>query len=234
MSEDVLDSTTVIVADDHPLFRSALRGAVEQMLSRPTVIEADSAQAVQAAVTEAPDADLCTLDLRMPGAYGFSTLAFLRGNHPSLPILIVSAITDPDVIARAQRLGAVGYIPKSASPQTIASSIQRVLNGETAFPDLGPDQRSPAETTDQELAERIASLTPQQFRVLTRLADGLLNKQIAYEMSVTEATVKAHVTAILRKLKVSNRTAAVIAARQLDVTDPEAAMEDPQTPAATP
>ena len=230
MAEIRSETATVIVADDHPLFRSALRGAVEQVLDDAAIIEADSAQAVQAAVCTAPDADLCTLDLRMPGAYGFSTLAFLRGNHPSLPIVIVSAITEPDVIRRAERLGAVGYIPKSASPQAISHSIQRVLNGDTAFPDLGPDQRSPAETTDQELADRIASLTPQQFRVLTRLADGLLNKQIAFEMDVTEATVKAHVTAILRKLKVSNRTAAVIAARQLDVADPETTMD--QTPSS--
>lgn len=222
-------SHAVIVADDHPLFRSALRGAVEQALPDAQVTEADSAQAVQAAVRMVPDADLCTLDLRMPGAYGFSTLAFLRGNHPSLPVVIVSAVTDPSVIRRAETLGAVGYIPKSAPPHVIAQSIQRVLAGDTAFPDTGANPTlSPAETADQALAERIASLTPQQFRVLTLLADGLLNKQIAYEMNVTEATIKAHVTAILRKLKVSNRTAAVIAARKLDVDDTEAGLDGAQ------
>ncbi|WP_348672845.1 response regulator transcription factor [uncultured Abyssibacter sp.] len=217
---------SVIVADDHPLLRSALCGAVEQVLPGARVIEAGTAGAVQQAVTDHPDADLCTLDLRMPGAYGFSTLAFLRGSYPSLPVLIISAISDPLVMQQAMTLGAVGYVQKSSPPQTIATAIQQVLSGETWFPESVNRPASPAQTALRELADRVASLTPQQFRVLTMLADGLLNKQIAYEMNVTEATIKAHVTAILRKLKVSNRTAAVIAVRQLDVSDPESQLSE--------
>ncbi|KRG68309.1 response regulator transcription factor [Pseudoxanthomonas dokdonensis] len=215
--------TTLLIADDHPLFREALRGAVQRVMPGMRLHEADSVDALYALVEAHPDADLLLMDLNMPGAHGFNALVHLRALHPQLPVVIVSAREEPTVMRRALDHGALGFIPKSADSDTIGQAIGAVLEGERWAPAsaLG----APAIGQDEyEVAQRLRDLTPQQFRVLQMLGSGSLNKQIAYELSVSEATIKAHVTAILRKLGVTNRTQAVLMAGKLSV-DPVAASD---------
>jgi DNA-binding NarL/FixJ family response regulator len=207
-------STTLIIADDHPLFRTALKQAVARILPDSQVFEAEDMAALEATVAAHPEAELTLLDLNMPGAHGFSSLVFMRAQHPGVPVVVVSAAEAPEVVRRAQDFGASGFIPKSASIDTIGTAIHQVLDGGVWFPEANGDS---AETDDAELAERLTSLTPQQFRVLMMIADGLLNKQIAYELHVSEATIKAHVTAILRKLGLYSRTQAAVIAERLQV-----------------
>lgn len=211
----------IIVADDHPLFRAALQQAVHQALDDVEIVEADTLEAVHQSVSDHPDADLILLDLHMPGAHGFSGLVFLRGVNPGIPVVVVSGSEEGHVIRRAIDYGASGFIPKSAALETIAAAIRQVIAGELWIPpelNGGMDEMSDDEAR---FAEALASLTPQQFRVLNMLTEGLLNKQIAYELQVSEATIKAHVTAILRKLGVHSRTQAVIAAKRLEIEAPK-------------
>ncbi|TXK62258.1 response regulator transcription factor [Alkalisalibacterium limincola] len=207
---------TILIADDHPLFREALKGAVAQVLPDANLIEADGTEALYALAEVNPDADLLLLDLTMPGANGYSALVHLRGSQPQLPVIVVSAREEPAVIRRALDHGAVGFIPKSSDAATIRDAIATVLDGGTWAPAqaLSADGVSDEEA---DIAARLRELTPQQFRVLSMLGTGLLNKQIAYELGVSEATVKAHMTAILRKLGASNRTQAILLASKLSV-----------------
>ncbi len=211
----------IIIADDHPLFRAALRQAVTQAVPGIDIVEADSLAAVQEAVEKHADADLVLLDIHMPGTHGFSGLVFLRGQHPGVPVVVVSGSEEPHVMKRAIDYGASGFIPKSAPLETLSEAITAVLEGEEWLPQELTDNMDDVSEEDQQFAAALASLTPQQFRVLTMLTEGLLNKQIAYELSVSEATIKAHVTAILRKLGVHSRTQAVIAAQRLGVEPPK-------------
>jgi len=210
----------IIIADDHPLFRAALRQAVTQAVPGVEIVEADSLAAVQEKVEQHGDADLVLLDIHMPGTHGFSGLVFLRGQHPGVPVVVVSGSEEPHVMKRAIDYGASGFIPKSAPLETISEAITAVLEGEEWLPQELAENMGDVSEEDQQFAAALASLTPQQFRVLTMLTEGLLNKQIAYELSVSEATIKAHVTAILRKLGVHSRTQAVIAAQRLGVEPP--------------
>lgn len=212
----------IIIADDHPLFRAALKQAVVQAVPGVETYEADTLTAVQETVDEHADADLVLLDIHMPGAQGFSGLVFLRGQHPGIPVVVVSGSEDVSVMKRAMDYGASGFIPKSAPLETISDAIRAVLEGEEWLPqEISEGLDADVTEEDQKFAAAIASLTPQQFRVLTMLTEGLLNKQIAYELNVSEATIKAHVTAILRKLGVHSRTQAVIAAQRLGVEPPK-------------
>jgi DNA-binding NarL/FixJ family response regulator len=208
----------IIVADDHPLFREALKAAVGRLETATRFVEADSVASLLAALETEPDADLLLLDLNMPGAQGFNALVHVRGSRPDLPVVVVSADDDAQTIAGALRFGAQGFIPKSTEAGQIGQAIEAVLSGEIFTP---PGFHAPrtAQGSDEDLkvARRVAELTPQQFRVLGMLCSGLLNKQIAYELDVSEATVKAHVTAILRKLGVATRTQAVLSAGRLAV-----------------
>lgn len=210
----------IIVADDHPLFRAALQQAVRQALSDADIVEADTLEAVHQAVAENPDADLILLDLHMPGAHGFSGLVFLRGVNPGIPVVVVSGSEENHVIRRAIDYGASGFIPKSSSLDTIAAAIRQVIEGEVWIPPAMIGHMDELSEEEARFADALSSLTPQQFRVLNMLTEGLLNKQIAYELDVSEATIKAHVTAILRKLGVHSRTQAVIAAKRLEVEAP--------------
>ncbi|MFC6447786.1 response regulator [Shinella zoogloeoides] len=200
---------TIIIADDHPLFRGALKQALTGMAGNPDIVEAGDFEAARKAATDHPNADLLLLDLAMPGVSGLSGLISLRAEFQSLPVVIVSASDDPATIRRALDLGASGFISKSASIEDIREGIGSVLEGNIYTPGgyvRGPEQDS--EVAD--LIARLRTLTPQQSRVLAMLAEGLLNKQIAYELGVSEATIKAHVSAILLKLNVDSRTQAVI------------------------
>ncbi len=218
--------STILVADDHPLFREALRGAVQRVLPDVQLREAEDVDALYALVDAEPDADLLLLDLNMPGAQGFSALVHLRALHPQLPIVMVSAREEPTVMRRALDHGAMGFIPKSADAATLGEAITRVLDGDRWAP--ASADAAPAATADEhDAAQRLQGLTPQQFRVLQMLGEGLLNKQIGYELGVSEATIKAHMTAILRKLGASNRTQAVLIAGRLAL-DPGAIKPQPE------
>jgi len=212
----------ILIADDHPLFRAALRGALTQPGTAPGAppefVEADSVAALLEAVERLPQADLLLLDLDMPGAHGFGALAHLRGMRPELPVVVVSASDDAQTVANALAFGAQGFISKSSDARAIAAGVAAVLAGDVVTPPgYAPRTDAEPDARDLEAASRIAELTPQQFRVLGMLLSGLLNKQIAFELDVAEATVKAHVTAILRKLGVANRTQAVLLAGRLAV-----------------
>jgi DNA-binding NarL/FixJ family response regulator len=211
-----MQKQTIIIADDHPLFRDALRQAVAGMDGRWIVEEAGDFAAARAAAGEHPEADLMLFDLAMPGVSGFSGLMALRSEFVSLPIVIISATDDATTIRRALELGASGFISKSSGIEDIRRSIQRVLAGDIATPEGYRDgQEQDPDVAD--LIHRLHTLTPQQSRVLTMLAEGLLNKQIAYELGVSEATIKAHVSAILLKLNVDSRTQAVIQFGKINV-----------------
>jgi len=204
----------IVIADDHPLFRSALAHAVGKVWEDGTIIEASSAAEARAALQDG-GVETLLLDLHMADSSGLSVLMDLRQDYPALPIVIVSASEEPRVAAAAAQLGAAGFIPKSASLEAMRDGLAAVRDGDAWFPEGG------AAGVDDDLA-RIASLTPAQRRILAGIRQGLLNKQIAYELAISEATVKAHITAILRKLGVGSRTQAVLLAAKLDVDQPVA------------
>jgi DNA-binding NarL/FixJ family response regulator len=206
----------LVIADDHPLFRGALREAVTGLFAGADIGEAGSFDDVAKLLERGGEVDLILLDLSMPGVRGFSGLMYLRAQYPSVPIVVVSANDDPAVIRRCFDLGTSGFIPKTLGTDEMRVAIKRVLDGGVCTPpDVDLDAGADAETAG--LMARLTSLTPQQVRVLMMLSEGLLNKQIAYELSVSEATVKAHVSAILQKLGVDSRTQAVIAAAKIEV-----------------
>ncbi len=205
---------TIIIADDHPLFRGALRQAIEGILPQGKVVEAGSFEDTVVALGREPDPDLVLLDLKMPGAQGFSGLMYLRAQYPGAPVLVVSANDDPSVIRRCMEFGASGFMPKTLDPARMGEVLKIVLGGGSWTPPE-VDLSTPADKEVDDLVKRLSSLTPQQVRVLMMLSEGLLNKQIAYELSVSEATVKAHVSAILQKLGVESRTQAVITAAKI-------------------
>jgi DNA-binding NarL/FixJ family response regulator len=215
-----LQAETVIVADDHPLFRTAIKKALQESQGETTFLEANSFETLQELVDQNPEVDLILLDLHMPGVSGFAGLVYLCKRYPSVPVVIISANEDPLVINRALDHGAAGFIPKSSDIKTITNAISDILMGEIWAPVSVQTHLPGKNTSELALAERMAQLTPQQFKVLMAVSQGLLNKQIAYDMSISEATVKAHVTAIMNKLGVSNRTQAVLAATRLDVLNP--------------
>jgi DNA-binding NarL/FixJ family response regulator len=205
----------LLIADDHPLFRGALREAIRGLFSGAAVAEAGSFEEVSKVLERGGDIDLVLLDLSMPGVRGFSGLMYLRAQYPGLPIVVVSANDDPVVIRRCMEFGASGFIPKTLGIEALRAAVARVLQGEVFTPpDVDLTRPSDAETTAT--IAKLATLTPQQVRVLMMLSAGLLNKQIAYELGVSEATVKAHVSAILQKLGVESRTQAVIAAGKIE------------------
>ncbi len=204
-----------LIADDHPLFRGAMREAVSGLFERQTVAEAGTFEEVTEILERGGEIDLVLLDLRMPGVRGFSGLMYLRAQYPGLPIVVVSANDDPAVIRRCMEFGASGFIPKTLGIEALRKVISRVLQGEVwTPPDIDLTRGGDADVAA--MIERLSTLTPQQVRVLMMLSGGLLNKQIAYELGVSEATVKAHVSAILQKLGVESRTQAVIAAGKIE------------------
>ena len=205
----------LLIADDHPLFRGALREAVNGLFDRAEIAEAGTFEEVTELLERGGDIDLILLDLRMPGVRGFSGLMYLRAQYPSLPIVVVSGNDDPAVIRRCMEFGASGFIPKTLGVEALRQAVAQVLRGEVWTPPDVDLQRD-GDSESAAVIARLATLTPQQVRVLMMLSGGLLNKQIAYELGVSEATVKAHVSAILQKLGVESRTQAVIAAGKIE------------------
>jgi DNA-binding NarL/FixJ family response regulator len=212
----------IIIVDDHPLFRAALRQTLSGGTDDIAVEEAGGLDALTAALEADRDCDLVLLDLNMPGGHGLSGLLLLRAQYPEVPVMIISAVEDHKVIRRTFELGAAGYLPKSVGPADIRKAIDTVLSGEILVPEGisldGDDEQSA-------FIRRLSTLTPQQIRVLMMLSDGLMNKQIAYELSISEATVKAHVSSILQKLDVDSRTQAVIAASKIEQGQFDALLE---------
>ncbi len=205
----------ILIADDHPLFRSALRQALTIILGdNLRLVEAESIAQLEERLSGKSDWDLVLLDLNMPGAHGFSGLVLLRGQYPQIPVAMISAQEEAAVMARAREFGASGFIPKSSSLEQIQQAVTSILDGDEWWP-AQVDEVGTVSDEEKAASAGLASLTPQQFRVLTMVCDGLLNKQIAYDLNVSEATVKAHVTAIFRKLNVRTRTQAALLLQQM-------------------
>lgn len=205
----------LVIADDHPLFRGALGEAVSGLLRRVDIAEAGTFDEVADLLERDGDVDLILLDLAMPGTRGFSGLMYLRAQYPGVPVIVVSANDDPAAIRRCMEFGASGFIPKTAGVDAMRKAISGILNGGVwTPPDV--DLAAGSDAATAELMARMATLTAQQVRVLMMLSEGLLNKQIAFQLGVSEATVKAHVSAILQKLGVESRTQAVIAAAKIE------------------
>ena len=213
---------SLLIADDHPLFRAALKQAARDALSDAELFEGGTLEQVLSVLEAQPHIDLVLLDLHMPGNHGLAGLAAIRAQFPSVAVVVVSANDDPRVVRRALDHGAAGYLPKSAGMDDLRGAIRSVLACETWLPaslraSVARAQSAPG---DADLAARLASLSPQQFRVLTLAAEGLLNKQIADRLNVQERTVKAHLTAIFERLGVRNRTQASVILRELELADP--------------
>ena len=204
----------ILIVDDHPLFREALRLALSTAKPWLEISEADSLNALTRRLADDDSCDLVLLDLRMPGVQGLSGLIYLRSRYPGIPVVIVSASEEAGVVQKTLDLGASGFIPKSSGSAVIVEAVKTVLDGGVWVPPWA-DRDVPGDPEISGIARRVASLTAQQIRVLMMLKEGLLNKQIAHALDVSEATVKAHVSAILLKLGVASRTQAVIAASKL-------------------
>jgi DNA-binding NarL/FixJ family response regulator len=217
-----IEPRRILIADDHPLFREAMKQALGGVLTATLFDEAGNLDETIVRLESSDAVDLVLLDLKMPGAQGLSGLIYLRAQYPILPVAVVSANDDPHVIHRAVDLGAAGFIPKSTPIETIRMALDCIMRGEVWIPDAA-HVATPGDEEADRVAHRIATLTPQQLRVLMMLREGLLNKQIAFALDVSEATIKAHVSAILLKLDVDSRTQAVIAASRID-GDPTAAL----------
>jgi DNA-binding NarL/FixJ family response regulator len=198
------------VADDHPLFRNALLEVIRQNYPDAVVGQSMDLDGAIRDLEKNDETDLLLLDLHMPGSQDLFGLITVREKFSDIPVAIISADEDPGTISRAMGHGASGYIPKSCSPQIIHQAIHAILDGDRWVPDDYRNNLTPVTAEEKDLAAKIATLTPQQYRVLCYLREGWLNKQIGYELGVTEATIKAHITAIFRKLGTSNRTQAVI------------------------
>jgi len=210
----------VLVVDDHPLFREALSTAVALAFPQATCNEAASIDEALNILDNSTGYDIALVDLKIPGVSGFDGLLQLRTQHPRLPILIVSGLEDVQIVREAMTFGAAGYVPKTVGKEGLAVAINAVLQGDIYLPEKYQvnEQLAEAGVADVScvLAERVSSLTPQQLRVLSMLREGLLNKQIAYELRVGNSTIKKHVSEILRKLQVNSRTQAVIEVSKLD------------------
>ena len=217
----------ILIADDHPLFRAALRGAAAEAADDVQTCEAATLGDVLDTLEARPEVDLVLLDLHMPGNHGLAGLAAIRAQFPAVAVALVSANEDPRIIRRALDHGAAGYIPKSAGLDELRDAIRAVLACEEWLPHAlrGAVARVRSTPGDTDLAARLASLTPQQFRVLALVAEGLLNKQIADRLEVQERTVKAHLSAIFDKLGARNRTQAGVILRGLEISDPARQVE---------
>ncbi len=208
----------VLIADDHPLFRAALRQIIESLFADCQIFEASTLDEARSTVTSGTDLDLDMIlfDLRMPGSEGFSGLVALRNAAPELPIIVISAQASPETIRNSIMYGAAGFIPKSFCKEEMVEGVRRVIEGEVFVPCELFDIELGRPTPRDRLRDRLAALSQGELRVFEQLACGKSNKIIAYELGIKESTVKAHITAILRKLRVHSRTQAVIAARELN------------------
>jgi DNA-binding NarL/FixJ family response regulator len=208
----------VLIADDHPLFREAIRDVVKGLFGvggwELICLEATGVEELLGLAEAHEDLDLILLDLFMPGAHGLSHLMTLRGRAPQTPVVVISSLNDAETVRQALTCGAAGFIPKSSPKDLIATALQVVFAGGIYLPrellgEPDPARERPADrgTADDPFS---GPLTPRQVEVLNLIAEGKSNKRIAYDLSISEMTVKAHVTAILRKLGVVSRAQAIV------------------------
>ena len=210
---------TLLIADDHPLYRDALRGALSLSLPSLTLKEAGDLTSTVDMLNQ-EDIDLLLLDLHMPGSNDLFGLLHIRKLYPDIPVAVVSGTEDTSLISKIIGVGASGFIPKTASAQDIGNAVEAILEGDIWLHEGLSDSVDDVDEAFSELADKVASLTPSQYKVLCYMRDGLLNKQIGYNLDIAEATVKAHVTAIFKKLGINNRTQAVLIASQLELEPP--------------
>lgn len=213
---------TLLIADDHPLYRDALRGALTLSFSDLSLLEAADLMQTVALLEEHKDIDLLLLDLHMPGSGDLFGLIHIRKLFPELPVAVVSGLEEPTIITKVINLGALGFVPKTTGAAQIAQAVTSMLEGDIWLPQGYASDEVELDNEFAELADKVASLTPAQYKVLCYMRDGLLNKQIAYNLDIATATVKAHVTAIFKKLQINNRTQAVLIASQLQLEPPAA------------
>ncbi|WP_016916232.1 response regulator [Vreelandella stevensii] len=221
---------SLLVADDHPLFRDALQAVIRGGLADTQLLEADSLAAAMAHIEAHDTLDLLLLDLSLPDADGLEGLKTLRSAFPWLPVAIVSAHQERQLVLDAITQGAVGYIPKSTPGEQLLSALEQILQGQLYLPaDImrrPPAQRAPAAASvssstalqDVERPGRLPRLTDKQLDVLSCMSQGMSNKQIARELTIAETTVKTHVSAILRKLGASSRVHAIVLASEEDLS----------------
>ncbi|MBN7820578.1 response regulator [Bowmanella yangjiangensis] len=209
-----------LIADDHPLFREALGSALQLKFPALSLVQSDSLDSTLKALSEHDDVDLVLLDLHMPGSGDLYGLIRVRQDFPTVPVAVISGSESLEVVSKVMGFGALGFIPKSSSSEQIAAAINSILEGDNWVPEALRDKIQKISDEDRDLAQKVADLTPQQYKVLYLIHNGLLNKQIAYELGITEATVKAHVTAIFRKLDVYSRIQAVLLAEKLQLEPP--------------
>lgn len=210
---------TLLIADDHPLYRDALKGALNGSLQSLSLLEAGSL-ADTLKIIESTEVDLLLLDLHMPGSQDLFGLIHVRKLFPDLPVMIISGSENKDIVSKVLNTGAMGFIPKTTSSEDIAKAVETVLQGDIWVPDTLVNELDSQDDAFTELAAKIATLTPAQYKVLCLMRDGLLNKQIAYELGIAVATVKAHVTEVFKKLSINNRTQGVLIASQLQLEPP--------------
>ncbi|MBK4990755.1 MULTISPECIES: response regulator transcription factor [Pseudomonas] len=214
----------ILIADDHPLFREAIHNVISDGFQGTEVMETADLDSALALTQAHDDLDLILLDLNMPGMHGLNGLITLRNEAPTTPVVIVSAEQDKQIVLQAITYGAVGFITKSSPRGQMIEAIEQILNGNVYLP---PDIiRAQKSTTSRRLSdapsfppEMLQALTRKQLLVLERMTKGESNKQIAYTLDIAETTVKAHVSAILRKLNVHNRVQAILSAGDIDFTD---------------
>jgi len=204
----MISTKKIIIADDHPLFRDALTQAVQSGFGDVEIITCGTFSTLQRAIESHDNSDLILLDLQMPGAVGFSALRYLGLRCPQVPVAVVSAHEDVTVVMKAIEHGASGFIAKSSPLAELVTAVKDILQGDVVLPEGIDLSYSAEEKNAANFSQQIESLTPKQFRVLMMLIDGRINREIADELCVAEATVKAHLTEIFKKLGVSNRTQA--------------------------
>ena len=209
----------VLVADDHPLFREAIVHLLERAITDVQIHEASSLEKTREILSDNRDVSLLLLDLKLSDTSGMDGLLFLKKTYPSLPVIVISAYDDTAVVQESLRFGASGFIPKHLGMDDIAAAINVVLEGDVWFPGASQlqQEKKPSEAGQPDFSE----LTATQLKVLSLLRDGKPSKEMANILSVTEATIKAHLTEIYRKLNVRNRTQAVVVAKELELPDTE-------------
>lgn len=212
---------TLLIADDHPLYRDALKGALSLSLQQLSLLEAGDLQQTLQLLQEHAEIDLLLLDLHMPGSGDLFGLLHIRKLFPELPVAVISGLEDSQIINKVISAGAIGFIAKTTGAAQLAQAIETMLDGDVWLPPNFKEEPDEASKEFNSLAHKISELTPAQYRVLCCLRDGLLNKQIGFKLDIAEATVKAHITSIFRKLAINNRTQAVLIASQLQLQAPE-------------
>jgi DNA-binding NarL/FixJ family response regulator len=205
-----------LIADDHPLFREALISALRPLFENVDIIQSDSLESTLKALQQNSDFDLILLDLNMPGSDSFYGLIRVSQDYPDVPVAVVSASDSVEVVSKVMNLGAKGFIPKATPSRTIADALKQILDGNKWLP-KGMQTSIENDSPLIDIATLVGELTPKQFQVLQLLQNGLLNKQIAFDLNITEATVKAHISAIFRKLNVKTRTQVVLLLKNLDI-----------------